>query len=160
MTILVPVPTLSAVFFWYTDWLWGLPLIILTVVFHAFGLLLINEKVEQIHKDGVERYGYPLMFVLIIGGSAMLAAVLHGTESIMWAVAYLVTGAMPDYHDAALYSLGAMTTYGHTETHLEKSWQLLGALEALDGMLLFGLTTAFLFGIIQKTRELRSRRAR
>jgi hypothetical protein len=159
MNIPIAAPGLLVTFFW-TDWLWGLPLIILTVVFHAFGLLLINEKVEQIHKDGSERYGYAVMFVFVIGGSAMFAAALHGVESIIWAVAYLIIGALPDYHDAALYSLGAMTTYGHTDTHLQKPWQLLGALEALDGMLLFGLTTAFLFGIIQKTRELRSRRSR
>ena len=31
-----------------------------------------------------------------------------------------------------------------------EQWQLMGALEAVNGMLLFGLTTAFLFAIIQK----------
>jgi hypothetical protein len=36
----------------------------------------------------------------------------------------------------------------------------MGALEALDGMLLFGVTTAFLFGIIQRARELQARRPR
>jgi hypothetical protein len=142
---------------WYADWLWGLPLIVLTVVFHAFGLLLISERVEQIHKNAAVRYGYPVMFVVSIGGSAMLAAVLHGVEGMMWAGAYLAVGALPDYKDAALYSLSAMTTYGDSNLHLEKHWRLLGALEALDGMLLFGLTTAFLFGIIQKTRDLTKR---
>jgi hypothetical protein len=33
---------------------------------------------------------------------------------------------------------------------LEGRWQLMGALEALNGMLLFGLTTAFLYGILQR----------
>jgi hypothetical protein len=49
-----------------------------------------------------------------------------------------------------LYSLSAMTTYGHASLFLEYKWQLMGALEALNGWLLFGLTTAFLFGIIKK----------
>ena len=49
-----------------------------------------------------------------------------------------------------LYSLSAMTSYGHANLDLEEHWQLLGALEALNGMLLFGLTTAFLFGVIQR----------
>ena len=48
-----------------------------------------------------------------------------------------------------LYSLGAMTTYGHTSVHLNPQWELLGAMEALEGMLLFGLTTAFLFSIFR-----------
>jgi hypothetical protein len=33
---------------------------------------------------------------------------------------------------------------------LEKHWQLMGAIEALNGMLVFGLTTAFMFGIIDR----------
>ena len=43
-----------------------------------------------------------------------------------------------------LYSLSAMTSYGHASLFLEDRWQLMGALEALNGALLFGLTTAFL----------------
>jgi hypothetical protein len=42
-----------------------------------------------------------------------------------------------------------MTTYGHANLFLEDRWALLGAIKALNGMLLFGLTTAFLFAIIQ-----------
>ena len=43
-----------------------------------------------------------------------------------------------------------MTTYGHAELYLAQHWQLMGALEALNGLLLFGLTTAFLYGHIQR----------
>ena len=45
-----------------------------------------------------------------------------------------------------LYSLNAFTAYGHTELVLAPHWRLMGALEALNGVLLFGLTTAFLYG--------------
>ncbi len=43
-----------------------------------------------------------------------------------------------------------MTAYGHANLFLKDRWQLMGALEALNGMLLFGLTTAFLFSMIQR----------
>jgi hypothetical protein len=43
-----------------------------------------------------------------------------------------------------------MTTYGHEHFDLASHWQLMGALEALDGMILFGLTTAFLYGMIRE----------
>ena len=49
-----------------------------------------------------------------------------------------------------LYSLNAMTTYGHAELFLAQHWRLMGAIEALNGMMLFGLTTAFLFGVLQR----------
>ncbi len=42
-----------------------------------------------------------------------------------------------------------MTSYGHANIYLEPDWQLMGALEALNGMMLFGLTTAFLFSVLQ-----------
>jgi hypothetical protein len=42
-----------------------------------------------------------------------------------------------------LYSLGAITSYGHANVFLEPHWQMMGALEALNGMLPFGLTTTF-----------------
>ena len=144
---------------WSADWAWGLPLIVLTVVIHVFGLSLIDERIARIQSDVVERYGYAAVFMAIIGTTAMLAALMHGVEGAIWAVAYRVIGAVPDSGDAALYSLGAMTTYGHANLVLEKHWQFMGTLEALDGMLLFGLTTAFLFSIIQRARGLQGKRS-
>jgi hypothetical protein len=47
-------------------------------------------------------------------------------------------------------SVPPMTSYGHTNLDLEAHWQLMGAIEALNGWLLFGLTTAFLFGMIER----------
>jgi hypothetical protein len=43
-----------------------------------------------------------------------------------------------------------MTSYGHEHFDLANHWQLMGALEALNGMILFGLTTAFLYGMIRE----------
>ena len=56
-----------------------------------------------------------------------------------------------------LYSISAMTSYGHAACILKDRWQLMGALEALNGMLLFGLTTAFLFAMIQRVWPIGSR---
>jgi hypothetical protein len=58
--------------------------------------------------------------------------------------------SQPDDKASMLYSLSAMTSYGHANLFLETNWQMMGALESLNGMLLFGLTTAFLFAMIQK----------
>ncbi len=71
-------------------------------------------------------------------------------EAGIWALAYRRLGAIPDAASAIIYSLGAMTTYGHAELYLATHWQLMGALEALNGLLLFGLTTAFLYSHVQR----------
>jgi len=90
-----------------------------------------------------------------VGFTSALVTVLHGIEAAAWAGAYLFLGALPDSRAAMLYSLGAMTTYGHANEYLEDRWRLMGTLEALNGMLLFGLTTAFLFATIQHAWPLR-----
>jgi len=64
-----------------------------------------------------------------IGGAALSITVLHGFEGLLWAVAFQVLGALPDRRIAMLYSLNAMTSYGHVNMELAHQWQLLGALE-------------------------------
>jgi hypothetical protein len=100
--------------------------------------------------DGGPHSQSVIIFLVRLGIVALLAVVLHGLESFAWAAAYLWLGAIPSLRQATLFSLGAMTTYGSSEVELARQWQLMGALEALNGMLLFGLTTAFLFAIVQK----------
>jgi hypothetical protein len=90
-----------------------------------------------------------------VGTTTFLVTSLHGVEAIFWANAFRLLGALPDFKSALLYSLNAITSFGHTTLTLEPKWQLMGALEALNGWLLFGLTTAFLFSIIEKAWSVR-----
>jgi hypothetical protein len=142
---------------WIGDWAWSLPLIVLTVVIHVCGLALIGGKFVSILGEPVDARGFISKFALVIGGTALLATLLHGIETGVWAAAYRLLGALPDNRSAMLYSPSAMTTYGHENLHLKGHWELMGALEALNGMLLFGLTTAFLFAMIQRVWPLGSR---
>ncbi len=142
---------------WTLDWLWSLPLIVLCVVIHVVGLGLINERVVRLLTDAVDSRRFLLTFSLVIGAVTLLATALHAIEGGIWAVAYVALGALPDFRTAMLYSLGAMATYGHANLFLEARWQMMGALEAVNGMLLFGLSTAFLFAVIQKVWPLGSR---
>ena len=148
-----PIDTLP----WIGDWAWRLPLIVLTVVIHVCGLALIGGKFVSVLGESVNRSSFIPKFAMVIGGAALLASVLHGIEAGIWAAAYRFLGALPDNRSAMLYSLSAITTYGHANLYLKDHWQLMGALEALNGMLLFGLTTAFLFAMIQRVWPLGSR---
>ena len=135
---------------WYANLAWGLPLIVLSVVIHVFGLGLINEGVVRVLSGAVERRHFMLRFAVVMGVTTLLATLLHGTEAAIWAISYWLLGALSDYKLAMLYSLSAMTSYGHESLFLEPHWQLMDALESLNGWLLFGLTTAFLFAVVQK----------
>ena len=140
-----------APFAWSADWAWGLPLIVLTVLIHVTGLGLITQRLLRGNvARKLERHHPRFAFVLVVGAITLLATSLHGIEAGIWASAYTSIGALPDFRAAMLYSLNAMTSYGHTSLELPDHWHLLGALEALNGWLLFGLSTAFLFAVIER----------
>jgi hypothetical protein len=139
---------------WSADWAWGLPLIVLTVVIHVLGLGLINLRVTHVTTGTIMRRHPTLGFALIMGATTLLATLMHGMEAGIWAGAYRLLDAMRDNKSAMLYSLNAMTSYGHENLALEAHWKLMGAIEALNGWLLFGLTTAFLFGMMERVRSL------
>jgi hypothetical protein len=135
---------------WRADWLCSLPLIALTVMIHVFGLSSIKRRsyrmIQQIH--GRRRVSSALAR-LLIGGAALSITVLHGIEGFLWASAFQMLGALPERRTAMLYSLNAMTSYGHVNVELASRWQLMGALESLNGWILFGMSTAFLFDLVQ-----------
>jgi hypothetical protein len=142
---------------WRDDWVWGAPLIVLTVLIHLLGLWFLNQRAFRAFGKMMERNHPMIVFVMVMATVTLLSTMLLAIEAGIWAAAYQWIGARPDFKSGMLYSLGAMTTYGHAGLHLEEHWQLLGTIEALDGWLLFGLTTAFMFGMIQKVLLLTSR---
>jgi hypothetical protein len=136
---------------WDGNWAWSLPLILITVIFHIIGLVFINERVIRAKQFLLRQRSFLVGLSLVLGTATLGAIILHAVEAAIWAVVYQALGALPDGKSALLYSLGAMTTYGHEHFDLANHWQLMGALEALDGMILFGLTTAFLYGMIRES---------
>ena len=141
---------INAALAWSGDWAWSLPLIVLNVVLQVLGLGFINANVVRILSVVKNHRNYLTIFCVVMGVTVLLATTLHGLEATIWAFAYRLLGAVPDDKSAILYSLEAITTYGHNNLYLAAHWQLMGALEALNGLILFGLTTAFLYGLIQR----------
>jgi hypothetical protein len=138
---------------WALDWLWGLPLIVLTVLIHASGLGIIDKQVMSTLGSARRLGGESVASIFAVGGAVLSVTILHGLESSIWAEAYRILDAVPDNKSAMLYSLNAMTSYGHENLQLAAGWQMMGALEALNGWILFGLTTAFLLIVMQKARS-------
>jgi hypothetical protein len=68
---------------------------------------------------------------------------------VIGAVAYLWLGALDSPLNALLFSVDSMSTRGASGLTLQRHWQLMGALEAVNGMLVFGVSTAYLFTLGQ-----------
>jgi hypothetical protein len=96
--------------------------------------------------------------IVHIGAIALTLAALHGLEGVLWASAYWGLGALDSFTDASVYALATMTTFEIPGLTLPPRFQMLSALEAMNGVLLFGISTAFLFAVIQAHWQLLSHR--
>ena len=135
------------------NWTWGLSLIALTIAFHMTGVTFLVSVVYIFRIRLESRNPGPSHVIPIVVAAftamGLLLAVLHGIEAVLWAAAYLWLGALDSPAAAILYSVDAMATRGASGVTLQPRWQMLGALEAADGMLLFGISTAFIFTVMQ-----------
>ena len=135
------------------NWAWGLSLIALTIAIHAMGVVMMAIAGLGIRvRLETRNLGLPRVILIVsgaVGAVGLLLAVLHGIEAAIWAAAYVWLGALDSPGDAILYSLDSMTTRGASGLMLEPHWQMMGALEAADGMLLFGISTAYIFAVMQ-----------
>ncbi len=147
---------------WGASWSWGLSLIALTIMAHALGVVFVAlglERTERRAKQVATTHWREITIAAtIFGGVGLLLAILHGLEAVIWALAYIGLDAMPSFHEAILFSVDCMTTRGAVGADLTAKWQLMGALEAADGMLLFGISTAFLFAVLERVLPLLRRR--
>jgi hypothetical protein len=139
---------------WEASWSWGLLLIALTIAVHAFGVVVLARGLRRV-STAATKHGHALRHPVVLAAGLVgvvwwVLAVNHGIEAAIWAAAYLWLGAIGSLRDAMLYSVDSITTRGAAGLQLEPKWRLMGALEAADGMLLFGISTAFVFAVIQR----------
>ena len=135
------------------NWIWGLSLIALTIAIHARSVLFMVSVLHgfrvrlQSRSPGVRRLSRIVIGTITTMG--LLLTALHLMEAALWAAAYLWVGALGSVEAAILYSVDSITTRGASGVMLQSHWQMMGALEAVDGMLLFGISTAFIFTVMQ-----------
>jgi Ion channel len=95
-------------------------------------------------------------FFITIAGWMIL---LHVAEVSVWAVVYTVGAAMRDLPSALYFSAVTYTTTGYGDLVLPEVWRLVGAIEALTGILMCGWSTGFFFTAVSRVSEARSRNA-
>jgi hypothetical protein len=95
----------------------------------------------------------PNSWTWLFVGVAGWVIVLHVAEIMAWAVVYTWTNAMPDLPSAMYFSAATYTTTGYGDLVLPKSWRLVGAVEALTGILMCGWSTGFFFAVLSPVLE-------
>ena len=145
-----------------SSWTLGLPLIVLTIAIHTTAVVLMAFGLETRIRVRVDKQPDRLRAIPTvighIGAVALILAALHGLEGVLWASAYWWLGALDSFTEASVYALATMTTFEIPGLTLPSRFQMISALEAVNGVLLFGISTAFLFAVIQVHWQLLSHR--
>jgi hypothetical protein len=72
---------------------------------------------------------------------------------LVWALAYTIVGAVPGGSELLYFAFVNYTTLGYGDITPVPAWRLLGPMTAMNGILLFGWSTAVLFEVLRKTVE-------
>ena len=130
--------------------------LILTIcgTIHVSGLLIMVEWLIS-HQNWIQRKvtfrSYTPMFIGVFGA----IAALHVLEAFVWAAFYYGNQLFDDLETSLYFSLGTYTTIGYGDVVLPQRWRLLGAVEGISGVLLCGLSTAFIFAIVNALFKIR-----
>lgn len=85
----------------------------------------------------------------------LYAFVAHLIEIAAWATLFVVCGEFADFATAYYHSAVNYTSLGYGDIIMSSNWKLPGPLETTNGMLLFGVSTAMIFAVIQRLVEAR-----
>ena len=142
----------------YGQLLFGMVLIMTTVLVHGISLDLLIRFLERIFSTFKTKWpgiGRPLFLSVTVLGIFLA----HVIEIWIWAMVFLLTGEIQSMESALYFSTVTFTTVGYGDVTLSEEWRMLGSVEAANGMLLFGWSTAFIFEVMRWARKLDSNEA-
>ena len=120
-----------------------------TIIMHALALIAIVGVVRFKHR--LDRAGVRFRRDLnIVAITALLALAAHLIAIVVWAVVFVVCGEFSDLTLAFYHSAVNYTSLGYGDVVMSVSWKLLGPLETADALLMFGVSTAMVFAVIQQ----------
>ena len=125
-----------------------------TVIIHALALMPIIYFVRYEIRHG--RAG--VLFwrdVGIVAAATVVALAAHLVAVTTWALVFTLCGEFSQLAPALYHSGMNYTTLGDSDKVMSPSWRLLASLEAANGMLMFGVSTAMLFAVIQRLFQTR-----
>lgn len=94
--------------------------------------------------------------------TAAMLCMLFGNliQMSLWAMLFMSFGELPDFETALYHSMVNFTSLGYGDLVLSPERRLLGALEAANGVMMFGLSTSVLIAVLNALlRRMRDHRA-
>lgn len=126
------------------------------LMIHVGGILLMADwllRRRETFERNASRRQFVILIVKLFGGILLL----HVIQTTLWAVFYYVRGLFNDFETSLYFSMVSFTTIGYGDVLLPRRWRLLGVIEGFSGVVLCGVSTAFIFSVINALFQFRLR---
>jgi len=118
------------------------------IVIHA---LVMTAVVGVIRIVSAKDRLHPWLFLIAIMIAAVMVLMLaHTSEVMVWSLAYALIGAAPDGTDLMYFAFVNYATLGYGDVVPVEDWRLIGPMTAMNGVLLFGWSTAVIFEVLRR----------
>ena len=121
---------------------------ICNIVIHALVMTAVVRASQATVALAGSRPNLLLTAVMVATVSVLMAA--HTFEVIVWSLAYGLVDATQPNSDFLYFAFVNYTTLGYGDVLPVERWRLLGPMTAMNGVLLFGWSTAVIFEVLRK----------
>jgi hypothetical protein len=139
----------------FTVLLVGLPAMLLCLVIEVFTawwcIRYYIRYISVAHRSTLFNEVRPLLAVMLVLTAATLVQIT------LWSLLFLCIGEFAEFYEAVHHSAVNFTSLGYGDFVMTKRWKLLGPLEALNGVLMLGMTASSLMAILQHMIKTRSK---
>jgi hypothetical protein len=127
-------------------------MVVVTVIAHGLGLTLLSRMVRIELREEMAHHLPPLSSRGLFFTLALVLGIfaLHGTGIWLYALLYVLVGAIPQLETAVYFSTISYAGIGYDDRYIEPAWRLVAAIEGINGLLLLGWSTAFFVTLIRR----------
>ena len=127
-------------------------LVLLSLIVQGVGMVALIEWAKAQFPHGIHRLG-PLRSILLVVRFTGLLVGLAICETLLWASVYR-WNFFPSWEAAFYFSAGQYSTVGSGGLSLPPVWRMMAQIESVTGVLMGGLSAAFLFAVVNRLIEL------
>jgi hypothetical protein len=125
---------------------------ICNIAIHALVMTAVIRAARVVGETGASRPSLRLIAVMITTVSVLMVA--HVSEVMVWSLVYAMVDATPPGADLLYFAFVNYTTLGYGDVTPVARWRLLGPMTAMNGVLLFGWSTAVIFEALRRALHL------
>jgi hypothetical protein len=122
------------------------------ITIHALVMTMVVGVAKTASVRKIQRPSLFLIAVMIPTVSILMAT--HALEVIVWSLTYSMVDAAPADANLVYFAFVNYTTLGYGDVIPVERWRLLGPMTAMNGVLLFGWSTAVIFEVLRKALAL------